>query len=96
MDEDARVAEFWSWFQGVAASLAAPIENTSLLEELDARVNNLDSRLSWEIGPGSCEPFQLVISPNLDRDLRQKTREIISRAPVIEGWEFYPASITVL
>jgi hypothetical protein len=47
--------------------------------------------LSWEIGPGSHEPCQFVISPNLDRRLLQKTREIVSRAPVLEGWEFYSA-----
>jgi len=91
MIENTKLDAFWNWFRGVAASLAADIENRSLLEEIDARVSQLDSKLSWEVGPGSHEPWQLVISPNLDRDLRQKTREIISHAPVIEGWEFYSA-----
>ena len=47
--------------------------------------------LSWEIGPGSHELHQFVISPNLDRRLLQKAREIVSRAPVVESWEFYSA-----
>ena len=62
-----------------------------LLEELDGRVHDLDSMLSWEVGPGTSTPWQLVISPNLNRDLRQKAQEIVSQAPELEGWEFYPA-----
>jgi hypothetical protein len=89
MSENARIEAFWGWFRRVAGPLAADIESCSLLEELDARISELDSMLSWEVGPGSHEPYQFVISPNLDRRLLQKTREIISRAPVIEGWEFY-------
>jgi hypothetical protein len=91
MTERAKIDEFWNWFQSVEASLAADIENPSLLQQLDARMHELDSMLSWEIGPGACDPRQLVISPNLDRDLWPKAQEIISRAPVIRGWEFYPA-----
>jgi hypothetical protein len=86
-----KIEEFWSWFRSIAPSLAANIENRSLLEELNARMQELDSALSWEIGPGAHEPWQLVISPNLDRDLRSKTQEIISNAPVIQDWEFHSA-----
>lgn len=85
------IDEFWTWFRGIAPSLAANVENPHLLEELDARMRALDSELSWEIGPGSCEPWQLVISPNLDRDLRPRAQEIIYHAPVVQGWEFHSA-----
>lgn len=83
--------EFWTWFRSIAASLVANVENSPLLEELDVRIRELDSELSWEVGPGSCEPWQLVISPNLDRDLWPRAEEIISSAPVVEGWEFHSA-----
>ena len=43
-----------------------------LLEDLDKRIVDLDPMLSWEIGPGSSEPLQLVISPNLDLDLLKR------------------------
>lgn len=86
-----KIDEFWAWFRSIAAPLAANIENSPLLEELDARIHDLDSELSWEVGPGSHEPWQLVISPNLDRDLRPRTQEIISHAPVVQGWEFHAA-----
>lgn len=83
--------EFWNWFRDVAVLLAGNIENQGVLQELDRRVHGMDPRLSWEIGPGGIEPWQLVISPNLDRDLRATAREIISLAPVLHGWEFHSA-----
>lgn len=86
-----KIDEFWTWFRSIAASLVANVENSPLLEELDVRIRELDSELSWEVGPGSCEPWQLVISPNLDRDLWPRAEEIISSAPVVEGWEFHSA-----
>jgi hypothetical protein len=86
-----KIDEFWTWFRSIAAPLAANVENSPLLEELDLRIRKLDSELSWEVGPGSCEPWQLVISPNLDRDLRPRAEEIISSAPVVGGWEFHSA-----
>lgn len=89
MTQERSIGEFWNWFRNIAALLAANVEERSLLQQLDARIRVLDSALSWEIGPGGCEPWQLVISPNLNRDLRSKAREIISLAPVIQGWEFH-------
>jgi hypothetical protein len=91
MSYGSRINEFWRWFCGVAPSLASDVENISLLEELDTRVRKLDAMLSWEVGPGANEPWQLVISPDLNRELRQKAQAIISRAPVLKGWEFYSA-----
>jgi hypothetical protein len=85
MSEKSKVDGFWSWFRGIAATLAVDVENPSLLGELDEKVLELDSKLDWEIGPGSTEPWQLVISPSLDRDLWQKARGMVARAAVIEG-----------
>lgn len=89
MSEEAKIEDFWRWFSSVAPALAFDIENPSLLEDFDKRIVDLDPMLSWEIGPGSSEPLQLVISPNLDLNLLQKARKIISSAPVLNGWEFY-------
>ena len=91
MIDKRKVDEFWLWFSSIAVSLAANIEGRSLLKQLDARLRGLDSDLSWEVGPGSHEPWQLVISPNLNRELRRKAQEIISHAPVVGGWEFHSA-----
>jgi hypothetical protein len=86
-----RIEEFWDWFRSVAATLAANVEAPKLVEELDSRVDNLDPKLSWEIGPGLSEPWQLVISPNLNQDLREEARTIVSYAPSIDGWQFHSA-----
>jgi len=91
MSQDSVITGFWKWFSGIAMALAADSENPALLKELDSRIHVLDSRLSWEIGPGTVEPMQLVISPNLDRDLKSEADKIVSHAPEIEGWEFYSA-----
>ncbi|MFL6389835.1 MAG: hypothetical protein ACJ71U_20340 [Terriglobales bacterium] len=91
MTQEAKIEDFWKWFSGVAASLAFDVENSLVLEDLDKRLLDLDPMLSWEIGPGSSEPLQLVISPNLDLNLLPTARKIISAAPVLDGWEFYSA-----
>lgn len=67
------------------------LKNSTLLEELDTKIKRLDPALSWEIVPGGCEPWQLVISPNLNRDLRPRAQDIISLAPIIQGWELHSA-----
>jgi hypothetical protein len=91
MIERKKIEEFWNWFAGIAKFLASDIENRSLIEDLDERMRALDPMLSWEIGPGSYELCQFVVSPNLDRDRRRNTQEIIALAPVIHGWEFHSA-----
>ena len=89
--ESAQISEFWKWFTSIASSLAADVQNGTLLQEFDSKLAHLNSKLSWEIGPGSSEPWQLVISPNLDPDLRETAKDIVAHAPVVEGWEFYSA-----
>jgi|SRR5579864_8664681 len=91
MTQNKNIKDFWDWFREIAALLSRDVENPLLLQEVDARVHRLDSTLSWEIGPGSHEPWQFVISPNLDRQLRTKAQEIVSQAPVMHGWEFHSA-----
>lgn len=85
------VIAFWIWFESIAVPLRNNFQNALILEELEARIRELDPNLSWEIGPGSNETCQFVISPNLDVGLREKAREIIVHAPVLAGWEFYSA-----
>lgn len=84
------IERFWRWFAKNAHDLADsyPARENSLAE-LERRVFNLDSRLSWEVGPGDTAECQLVISPNLDPELVEKAVAVISRAPKIECWAFH-------
>ncbi len=86
-----QIGAFWEWFREVAEALAANAKNSALVKELDSRVRDLDLKLSWEIGPGLSKPWQLVISPNLNRDRRKRAREIVARAPALPAWEFHSA-----
>src|SRR6266567_559252 len=85
------IHDLWEWFRADARTIAADIENPASLRELDLRVTSLGEGISWEIGPGRHKPWHLVISPNLDRDLRETTRLIVAKAPDLDDWEFYSA-----
>jgi hypothetical protein len=86
-----QIGQFWKRFRSMASALARRPEDPLLVTELDRQVRNFDRGLSWEIGPGITKDWQLVISPNLNRDLYKLARDIVSRAPVLPNWEFYSA-----
>jgi len=86
-----RVNEFWHWFESFSDSLAESVTSSELISQVDERVRALNPKLSWEIGPGKKNPWQLVISPDMDRNLRQEAQEIVALAPALPKWEFYSA-----
>ena len=88
---DSSVREFWDWFGANAGAIAADVRDRTFLEEIDERVTNHAPGLSWEIGPGKVKPWQLVISPNLDREYRELARSIVAQAPELDDWEFHSA-----
>jgi hypothetical protein len=81
--------DFWEWFITVSDWLMAAPENEALMSQLEERVREIHSGLTWEICPGGFRPRQFTISPNLDPRLRHTAREIIHAAPVLAHWEFY-------
>ena len=83
------IISFWAWFGAVADKFASNVEDNSLLTALDKKIRELDPRLSWEIGPGRTREWQLVISPNLDRDLRELADAVVAEAPGLPRWQFY-------
>jgi hypothetical protein len=89
--DDAGIDAFWAWFGGVAGRLGARLDDEEMLAELDRRVRELSADVSWEVGPGLSKPSQLVVSPNLDREVRPLARRIVARAPVRADWEFHAA-----
>lgn len=84
-------SEFWNWFKSVAPLLSRPDRNKDVLQSLDQRLNRINPNLSWEIGPGKSKPWQFVVSPNLNSDLRMAAKAIIAEAPSLPDWEFYAA-----
>jgi len=59
--------------------------------ELTERVNAINEKLRWEIGPwGQGESF-LALSPNLNVELLEITKNLVKQAPNIPGWVFLPS-----
>ena len=91
IENDQTINEFWTWFGSIADSLAANVEDATLLKDLNTRIVNLHPDVSWEIGPGIKSELFLALSPNLNRSLLLTTRHIVSYAPELTNWDFYPA-----
>jgi hypothetical protein len=90
-DPQKKISAFWTWFGAISDKLAANVEDEDVLKALDNRVRELHPGLSWELGPGGTSTWQFVISPNLDRDLRELASTIVKKAPVLPEWQFYAA-----
>jgi hypothetical protein len=87
------IDRWWRTFadesKALAASLNSP-ESQLFAERLQERLAQIDSRLCWEIGPGVAgKPHRLVITPEMDMELRPLTQTLLERAPDVPGWEFY-------
>jgi hypothetical protein len=86
--EDA-IDAFWAWFAENSGRISPELENEVILEELDGRVSELGCP-AWEIGPGDEAEWFLALSPDGDNEALPLTREIVSHAPSVPGWEFLP------
>jgi hypothetical protein len=81
---------FWDWFAKHYIDLGTNFDNEKVLKELDDQLMSLGD-FAWEIGPGTKIANQLVISPGGDVTLLPITKEIVSYAKNIPGWEFHYA-----
>jgi hypothetical protein len=83
-------SEFWGWFKKHSSELAAHDIPEALIEELETRLHEIHE-LDWEIGPGRNAPNFFALSPRGDKDLLKLTRAVITKAPDLPAWEFFPA-----
>src|SRR5579859_2306930 len=90
-EERKKIEEFWRCFLSVSADLLAGTEDALLQIELSNHLYAIDPDLIWETGPGESKRRQLTISPNLNPDLRDTAKNIVSAAPALEDWEFQHA-----
>jgi hypothetical protein len=92
--ETGLIEDFWSWFAAEAKTLAGLLDAAKpemLAETLDPRIARLHQDLAWEVGPGKKSPHSLTITSAGNRSLRAETDRIVTVAPDLPGWEFYPA-----
>ena len=87
--QDRDILTFWNWFTKNSVRLQSNDYDQDILHELDRIVSNWD--LVWEIGPGLSKENSLTISPNGDKNLLDKAKSIIDKAPQLDNWEFYSA-----
>lgn len=92
MDEE-KILNLWRWFYANEQKIRESIDK-NLRNEQEIIVQNIDNLVldfgmfSWDIGPGENKPWFFTISPNGDKELLLKTKEIIADAPDLENWEF--------
>ena len=84
---DAQINEFWDWFEKNSNNLYSDNYDRDLLQKLDQTI--LDFGLTWEIGPGLTKKNSLTISPNGQKNLIVRAKEITDKAPSIDNWEFF-------
>jgi hypothetical protein len=85
-----RIVEFWKWFESISDELLLNPNREDLISQIDVHINQLGA-FDWEIGPLSKITSYFAISPNLDYDKLQYTRQIIANAPHCIGWQFFPS-----
>ena len=54
-------------------------------------VSELHKDICWEIGPGASTPWQLVLSPSLNPQLRAVVESAVKAGPNVLDWAFFPA-----
>ncbi|HEY2250086.1 MAG TPA: hypothetical protein VGH74_03455, partial [Planctomycetaceae bacterium] len=90
---DEQIANWWTEFVKQAPHIHALFhrqEEWDLLEWMQQHFSPIHPHLMWEFGPARRGPgHRLVITPEARRELRPLVREVLRRAPHIEGWEFY-------
>src|SRR5690606_27660378 len=59
--------------------------------ELTERLNAINPKLRWEVGPSGHSESFLALSPNLSFELLEITKNLVKQAPNIPGWVFLPS-----
>jgi len=88
------IARFWDWFAANSTEIGSLLDRgdaKALALVMNTRVKALHPDLAWELGPGKNVEYALTITAASNRTLRPALENVISAAPSIEGWEFYPA-----
>lgn len=86
---DRDIDAFFDWFAANAVALTHASQDPDLVATLNGRVDLMNPKFAWEIGPGSKAEWSFALSPDGDDSVSEGVRYAISRAPEIPGWEFH-------
>ncbi|HEX7844218.1 MAG TPA: hypothetical protein VF476_00375 [Chitinophagaceae bacterium] len=81
---------FWHWFQHSKFLFEKLEISQDSINLIDKQITTLGD-FAWEIGPGKNKEYSLTLSPGGDKSLLSLTKSIVSKAPVIDNWEFHYA-----
>src|SRR5437762_10458364 len=88
-----RIRAFWHWFaashEQVASAYAAD-DLAWLDQNITPRIQGIQPKLRWEIGPYHHPDHTLVISPAIRENVPLAER-VVATAPALAGWHFLPA-----
>jgi hypothetical protein len=88
-----KIDSWWAEFAARAGDLDdlfAQRTKWDLPAWMEEHLQRIHERLMWEFGPAvRGEGHRLVITPESRRHLRPLVRQVLSRAPRLDGWEFY-------
>lgn len=94
---DETIEEFWAWWAGVAADLAAAIDEerpTHLLDDLTDKVWLIHPDLDWQLAPGTEARHSLNLVSGGTRILRLIAELWVRRGPAPDdAWECHPARV---
>jgi hypothetical protein len=88
-----RMDAWWSEFSRKTEDLERLFRNRAewdLPSWMHRHLNAIHPDLCWEFGPGLHGGHRLVITPESSKTLRPLVSELLSHAPRVDGWEFYP------
>lgn len=83
---------WWGAFRAKTGDLDAYFNGSKkwdLGQWMEDHLQAIDERIMWEFGPGLHGGHRLVITPEVNRELRPLVDTILERAPALQGWEFY-------
>lgn len=82
------ISDFWDWFSQNEAELYETPDEESLIQEIDAHLDEVHSRLGWELGPTPGTELFFAVSPSLDPSLLPVAHEVVAAAYRSDLWTF--------
>ncbi len=86
-----RIDAWWSAFDEKREDFLAYFTNKKrwdLAAWMQEHLQAVDERLMWEFGPGLGGGHRLVVTPEVERQLRPLVDTLIERCPGFDGWVF--------
>eukprot|EP01039_Chlorochromonas_danica_P015417 gene15417-18117_t len=83
------IDRFWAWYSSIADQILAAMPSSLIWTLLSHNIEQL-GLTDWDFGPLDTSTYYLAISPGGNREKIELANNIISRAPVLPGWKFFP------